>query len=143
MRVDYAGYNAIDHEVYSFVCTDGNWSGDPEKYFRWYEPNDMIAGLPQVKAWKNVVGKVDLVSTGGHEARFAGRRVYPKKFVMKHFGYRSPQQARRKIETRLARRCHEEHAKGWGVHYNAAFPAGFCWDPAKLQEFFQEVGCPA
>ena len=52
---------------------------------------------------------------------------------MKHSPFRTPAQAKAKIETRLARRCAEEHAKGWGVHYDQ-YPPGFdfCWDPAKL-----------
>lgn len=130
-RVNAEGYNAVDHEVFSFVCTgEEDWEpGDnPESHFQFYNPDDMIARLPQIKAWRNV-RRVDLVSSGGHEARFPGRKVYPQKFVMKHYPYRTPEQARRKLETRLARRCHEEHDRGWGVHYDEQFPPGFIWDP--------------
>ena len=35
-RVDAQGYNAIDFRVFAFFCTDDAWSGDPEKYFRFY-----------------------------------------------------------------------------------------------------------
>lgn len=145
VRVASEGYNAIDHEVFSFACTDAGWTGSPENYFRHYDPADLIARLPQIKAWRNWGQSIDLVSSGGHEARFPGRNVFPQKFLMKHYPYRTPEQARRKIETRLARRCHEEHRDGWGVHYDEKFPPGFLWDPAKLQEWREPVriGCPA
>jgi hypothetical protein len=60
-------------------------------------------------------------------------RVYPQKFTMKHYPFRTPQQAKARLATRLARRCHPEHAKGWGVHYDQYAPGfDFCWDPDKL-----------
>ena len=69
-------------------------------------------------------------------------RVYPQKFTMKHYPFRTPEQARAKIETRLARRCAEEHAKGWGVHYDQ-YPPGFpfVWDPEKLR-FWKDTRSP-
>jgi len=140
-RMDAAGYNCIDHEVFQFYCTDSGWTGEssPEEYFRYFDQKDLICRIRQQKAWKNV-GRVNLQRSGGHSAEFMGKRVYPEKFVMKHFAFRNPEQARLKIETRLARRCHEEHRDGWGVHYDQ-YPPGFsfCWNPAELREWPAEA----
>jgi glycosyltransferase involved in cell wall biosynthesis len=135
-RVQSSGFNAIDFRVFQFYCVGPMWDGradseNPERYFRYYDEADCISRIPNRKLWKNV-GRVQLAG-GGHEVTFPGMRVYPQKFTMKHYPFRTPEQARRKIETRLARRRMEEHAKGWGVHYDQ-YPPGFdfTWDPAKL-----------
>lgn len=140
--VDAMGFNAIDFQVYQFYCVDGSWEtlstsqwaksgGSPEMHFRCYDQADCISRIPNRKLWKNV-GRVCL-GGGGHEVMFPGMKVCPIKFTMKHYPFRSPQQAKAKIETRRARRRMEEHAKGWGVHYDQ-YPAdfGYCWDSQKL-----------
>jgi hypothetical protein len=140
-HVDNLGWNAIDFRVFQFYCVPplqdhsfrNQWipSLNPEAFFRHYDEDDYISRIPNRKLWKNV-GRVQLAG-GGHEVTFPGMRVYPQKFSMKHFPFRTPAQAKAKIETRIARRCAEEHVKGWGVHYDQ-YPPGFdfCWDPAKL-----------
>jgi glycosyl transferase family 2 len=135
-RVDRTGWNAIDFRVFQFYCCGDAWDmakrdHSPEEVFRNYDESDCISRIPNRKLWKNA-GRVQLAG-GGHEVTFPGMRVYPQKFSMKHYPFRTPEQARRKIQTRLARRRMEEHAKGWGVHYDQ-YPPGFdfCWDPAKL-----------
>ena len=145
--VTECGYNAIDFRVFQFYCTDDEWAiGDvipnpsPEYFFRYYDEADCISRIPNRKLWKNV-GRVQLAG-GGHEVQFPGMRVYPQKFTMKHYPFRTPAQARAKIETRLARRNHQEHAMGWGVHYDQ-YPPGFdfCWDPMKLK-FWKDTRSP-
>lgn len=134
-RVDREGWNAIDFRVFAFFCTDAGWHGDPETYFRFYNETDLICRIPNAKAWKNI-GRVDAVTHGGHLVQFKGRRQCPERWVMKHYPFRTPEQARAKIETRLKRRCHEEHRKGWGVHYDVFKPGfNFCWDAGKLREW--------
>lgn len=132
-RVDADRWNAIDFRVFQFYCVDDLWRpwDYPETFFQFYDAADCISRIPNRKLWKNV-GRVQLTG-GGHEVQFPGMRVCPEKFVMKHYPFRTPAQARAKIETRRARRCAEEHAAGWGVHYDQ-YPADFayCWDPAKL-----------
>ena len=147
--VDAIGFNAIDFRVFQFYCVDHRWNTtasydvpgghpivcdnriSPEEYFGYYDQADCISRIPNRKLWKNV-GRVQLAG-GGHEVQFPGMRVYPQKFTMKHYPFRTPAQAKAKIETRLARRRMEEHAKGWGVHYDQ-YPPGFdfTWDPTKL-----------
>jgi hypothetical protein len=54
------------------------------------------------------------VRTAGHDARFYGRRVYPFKFLLKHYPIRSHAHGRRKVvHERRARRNHAERALGW------------------------------
>ena len=145
-RIDRAGYSAIDHRVYAFFPVDNGWQGEdgrwgksPEEYFRYYNETDMICRLPQEKAWKNTGQRVDLVSSGGHLVQFPDKRTYPVKFTMKHYPFRNREQALRKMSTRLARRCQEEHAAGWGVHYDGYLkqPGGFTglWAPGDLQKW--------
>jgi len=136
-RVDAEGYNCIDHRVYAFWPHDDNWDGrtSPEQYFRYFNESDPICGLPQRKFWKNTGKPVDLVSSGGHEARFPGRRTYPERWVMKHYPFRSSQQARAKLRTRIERRCHEEHKAGWGVHYDGYVATPEFWKPRDLKEW--------
>lgn len=144
-RADAEGWNVIDHRVLAFFCTDDSWTGttSPEHHFRYYNTNDLICTLPQEKIWKNTRERVDLHTSGGHQVILpAGqsKRVSPERFIMKHYPFRTPSQAKAKIETRLARRCEEEHNKGWGVHYDL-FKPGFeyCWDKEKLMEWNLEA----
>jgi hypothetical protein len=133
----FARYDVVDFRVFQFYCVEDGWQYDrkgrsPEEYFQHYDEADCISRIPNRKLWRNV-GRVQLAG-GGHEVQFRGMRVYPVKFSMKHYPFRTPAQAKAKIATRLARRCAGEHAKGWGVHYDQ-YPPGFefCWDPAQLK----------
>jgi hypothetical protein len=138
-EVDDKNYNAIDFRVFQFYCVDDSWkfvsrhstAPTPEDHFLHYDEADCISRIPNRKLWKND-GRVTLAG-GGHEVQFQGMRVYPQKFTMKHYPFRAPEQARQKIETRLVRRSMEEHAKGWGVHYDQ-YPKDFNyqWDAEKL-----------
>lgn len=118
-RIDARGYNAIDHDVFEFAPVDEGWDGtqNPEAYFQYYTRAEIICRLPNQKIWKNV-GRVHLAG-GGHSVEFSGKRLAPEKFDLKHYGYRSSAHGRRKVATRLQRRCHEEHRDGWGVHYDS------------------------
>ena len=137
VRADAAGYTAIDFRVFQFYCTtEPTWHAlgrldTPEEFFHYYDEADCISRIPNRKLWKNV-GRVHL-GGGGHELMFPGMVLYPRRMTMKHYPFRTPEQARRKIETRLARRRKEEHDRGWGVHYDQYAPDfPFVWEPEKL-----------
>ena len=135
-RLDARGYNAIDHDVFEFCPVDEGWDGtqNPERYFQFYTRSEIICRLPNQKIWKNV-GRVHLAG-GGHTVEFPGKRLAPEKFDLKHYGYRSSAHGRRKVATRLERRCHEEHKDGWGVHYNAVKDQQvFVRDAGRLQRW--------
>ena len=79
--VDRLGWNAIDFEVFNFA-PDGEDVApgqDPIGTFRHYHPAEAYDRL-QIRCWKKTAAPVDLVTTGGHEARFPGRRVFPIRF---------------------------------------------------------------
>jgi hypothetical protein len=119
--VDYLGYTAIDFSVINFLFTDEQdkyerFSADRLKWFEW--PRHP-ANFLQIKAWKNI-SRVRLSSSGGHEAQFDGRRIYPLKFLTKHYPLRSHTQANRKLYAeRFPRGEKERSEKEWHVHYDA------------------------
>src|SRR5260370_10721194 len=85
---------------------------------KWFEWGRHPAYFRQVKAWKNI-GKVDLALTGGHDVEFDKKRIYPIKFLTKHYPLRSNSQANRKIyKERFPRIEKEWRDKGWHVHYD-------------------------
>lgn len=118
---DDLGYSAIDHTVINFALTKDGFDGTQRisEYFKYFE-----FGLKknyhhkQIKAWKSV-NLVDLASSGGHEAIFDGREVFPYKFLLKHYPLRSVSQAKRKVfEERKARWNKEERANKWHKQYD-------------------------
>ena len=61
-----------------------------------------------------------MFSTGGHDVQFEGKRLYPLKFLTKHYTLRSYIQANRKLYQERFPRIRKERAeRGWHVHYNA------------------------
>jgi len=144
-RVASEGYNVIDHHVYAFFPTDdGYMGGDPQRYIRYFdETEDMLckSHIPQQKCWRNI-GRVSL-EAGGHRAEILGKLVYPEKFVMKHYPFRTNAQAAGRIRTRLERRCKAEHKeRKWGVHYDSLIgQQEFTRDPSTLQ-FWRDTDYP-
>jgi hypothetical protein len=118
-RVDGFGYNAIDFEVFNFVPTDDcvRPGDDPRAALRYYEPGRQW-DKKQVKCWKKTDAPCDLVSSAGHDVMFAGRRVFPLRFILRHYPFRSQAQAARKVFLdRRPRFVPEEIARGWHVQY--------------------------
>jgi glycosyltransferase involved in cell wall biosynthesis len=117
--VDRLGFNAID-----FVCLNfwpdhdgfrnGNDVRDAFTRFAPAEPYDRL----QIRCWKKTEGPLDLATTGGHEARFPSRRVFPVRFILRHYPIRSQSHGERKV-------FHErqflaaERDRGWHVQYEA------------------------
>jgi len=119
--VDDLGYNAIDHTVINFALTKDGFDGTQEvaSFFEYFD-----FGLKknyhhkQIKAWKSIE-KVDLASSGGHEAKFENREVFPYRFLLKHYPLRSVSQANRKVfKERKARWNEEERKKKWHKQYD-------------------------
>ena len=137
-EVDGFGYDAIDFELLNFWPTrqDG-WgaAGDVRSALRHFErarPWDKL----QVRCWKKTAHPVDLATSGGHEAVFPGRRVFPLRFLLRHYPFRSPEQARRKLtEERATRFLQAERARGWHRQYDGLDPDALLRDAASLAEF--------
>jgi hypothetical protein len=118
-RVDRFGYNAIDFELFDFWPTDNSFrSGDdPRAVLRYYE-RGRTWNKRQVKCWKRQSEPTDLVSSGGHEALFPDRRVFPLRFILRHYAIRSDEHGTRKVfAERRPRFAPEEVDRGWHVQY--------------------------
>ena len=122
--VDRLGWNAIDFEVFTFVPERGgnDSARDPVAGFTRYHPAAAYDRV-QVRCWKKGPLAVDLKSTGGHEARFPGRRIFPVRFPMRHYPIRSAEQGERKVFLeRKPRFDPDELARGWHVQYEGLEP---------------------
>jgi hypothetical protein len=118
-HVDRLGYTAIDFTVVDFRFTAADRTGDPLTHRKHFEFARHPSSFVQVKGWKNRKVPVDLATHGGHEALFAGQRVFPLKFLTKHYSLRSPAQATRKVfRDRLPRIGKEKAERGWHVHFD-------------------------
>ena len=117
-QVDRLGFNAIDFECLNFVPSNDP-GGPPAVRDRLttYTAAAVHDRL-QIRCWKRTVTPVDLVSSGGHEAIFPGRQVFPLRFLLRHYPLRSAAHLRRKVfGERRPRYLPEERARGWHVQY--------------------------
>jgi len=118
--VDSLGYSAVDFTVIDFRFTDeGEGSTAPPDRLNYFEFPRHQANFSQIKAWKNLHQLVDLHTYGGHEVVFEQRKVYPLKFLTKHYSLRSKKQAEEKIYRRRIPRIQKERDElGWHVHFD-------------------------
>ena len=133
-RVDALGYNAIDFESFDFRPTHDQFrQGDDVRaafpFCARRAPYDSV----QIRCWKKT-GAIDLASSGGHDAQFADRRVFPLRFILRHYPIRGQAHGERKIfGERRGRFLEEERARGWHVQYDdVPDDASFVRDPATL-----------
>jgi hypothetical protein len=135
-RVDAEGYNAVDFALFDFHPTDATSEGsDPRTAITFYEDGPPW-NRQQVKCWKKTDAAVDLIASGGHDATFPGRRVYPLRFLLRHYPIRSAQHGARKIfAERIPGFRVEERQRGWHVQYDRTTAATFIRDPAALTRF--------
>ena len=138
-RVDQEGYNSIDHNVIFFQpIDDGFIAGtDFESYFKYFEFCKMSVYFLQIKAWKNYGQDLSLADSGGHEVKFDGRKVYPYKFLLKHYPFRTKKQSRKKVFVdRKSRWNPMEKKKGWHAHYDHIDEGfNFLKSPSELELF--------
>jgi len=139
--VDTAGFNVVDHTCLGFPPTDDQWEPGMSlsRHFRFYEYGDIPGHYVQRKAWKRIRGAHPvLAATGGHDVSFPGRRIYPYKFLTKHYPIRSQRHGERKIfSERLARYDPAERlGKGWHNQYDGYQPGcSFLRSPDALNEW--------
>jgi hypothetical protein len=136
-RVDALGYNAIDFASFDFQPTDdGKRAGeDVRTAFQFYSeaaPYDRV----QIRCWKKTP-RVELESTGGHDTQFDGRKVFPVRFVLRHYPIRSQAHGERKIfAERRPRYAKQERALGWHVQYDDVVEgSSFVHDPDTLKRY--------
>lgn len=118
--IDSVGYNAIDFTVidFRFLRSSPNASAPFQNNLWHFEFGRRPGHFAQVKGWKNV-RSVNLAESGGHDAVFEGRKVYPMKFLLKHYPLRNKEQAGKKIhQNRLPRYILEKGKYGWHTQYD-------------------------
>ena len=131
-HVDALGFNAIDFVGLDFWPVHDRFrAGDDvrEAFTSYAElaPYDRL----QIRCWKKTAD-LDLASSGGHEAQFPDRRVFPLRFVLRHYPIRGQAHGERKV-FRERQFPEEERAKGWHVQYDQMHTGeSFIRDPAML-----------
>lgn len=137
-RIDSMGFNAIDLTVIDFrPILDGySENDDPEKFFTYFEFGKRPGHFLQVKGWK-ANKDINLVDEGGHNASFPDRKIYPFKFLLKHYPLRSVNQGNTKIfKDRLPRVERIMKETGWHTHYKVLGDQNkFLWDKDELLKF--------
>jgi hypothetical protein len=94
----------------------------------------------QVKCWKRTSARVDLVSSGGHDVLFPDRRVFPLRFLLRHYPIRSQTHGERKIFIeRRPRLDVTERELGWHIQYDHVEEGhNFLASPGQHEEYDPE-----
>lgn len=136
--VDRMGFNAVDHTVLDFPPVDNAFI--PGEDFARHFMRGTFGRRPghflQIKAWKKQTGPVSLAATGGHAAEFVNRRVFPYKFLLRHYPIRSREHGLRKVlSERRPRYSEAERTQlGWHHHYDGIRgDHDFLHDPSSLE----------
>lgn len=119
--VDQHGYNAIDFTLLNFFPIDNNFKpgSNLAQRLKYFQFNDLPGNEMQIKAWKKNTERVNLWETGGHSVKFLNRKVFPYKFIMRHYPIRSQSHGEKKVITeRILRYNTGEREKGWHTQYN-------------------------
>jgi glycosyltransferase involved in cell wall biosynthesis len=133
------GFNIVQFDNFEFYLTERDYESkepDIRKRMRFYRWSDDY----RYKAWKYYPGAT-CRDSGGHYPvlpRSTKPMVSPRKFVVRHYPLRSPQQAMRKIfKDRLPRYAAEERAKGWHLQYDHLKEdlKSFVYDSTMLSEY--------
>jgi glycosyltransferase involved in cell wall biosynthesis len=119
-HIDALGFNAIDFTVIDFRFIENGPRGEApyQESLTHFEFGRRPGHFLQVKCWKNA-SQVDLANSGGHDASFGDRNIYPIKFLLKHYPLRNKPQANKKVfESRLPRFGKEKEIYGWHSQYD-------------------------
>jgi hypothetical protein len=136
--VNRLGYNAIDFEVFTFWPVDDAFrpGSSVEGAFSRFE---LAPGRdrPQVKCWKKQGARVGLQARAGHEVLFEGRRIFPIRFILRHYPIRSQEHGERKVlQERRERFLREERLQGWHRQYDGfSEGASFLRDANSLRPY--------
>lgn len=138
------GFSALDFTVIDFRFATGDSQLEPpyESSMSLFDFGRRPGHFTQIKAWRQQAGvPVDLTSSGGHDATFTTRRVFPLKFLTKHYPLRTKKQAERKIfRDRLPRVAREQSERGWHTQYERFRGKDIeGWDPACLISWYEPM----
>ena len=117
--VDLLGYNCIDSIVIEFKPIDNNYepNTDHVAYFDHFNFSTNPGNTKQISIWKNPGTPVDLASSGGHHVRFDDQRLFPFKFIYRHYPFRNETQATNKIRAKQENSDARERMRGWHYMY--------------------------
>ena len=137
--VDTLEYNCIDFRTFNFPPVDNGFTqgNDPRTYFNLSEPVEEFDKL-QLKCWKATGTPVSLCYSGGHDAEFPGRRIFPIPFLLRHYPIRSQTHGVKKVfSDRKPRFIEREHSQGWHIQYDQVEDEthNFLKDPGALSSF--------
>lgn len=137
-RVDAMGYNLIHFKLFDFRPTSENLDiVDIEKTFEYYSQPEQ-ASILQMKCWKRA-DVFDIKSFGGHLITVPNPKLFPVKFINKHYPIRGAKHGIRKVrDERLNRYSPSELKKGWHSHYSAtefSDPKSMMWAAESLTHF--------
>lgn len=143
-KVDFEGYNLINFKLFNFRLTgQESDEGDCENKMQFYSSVENYNQY-QIKAWKSHQD-VDIVGFGGHIIRRPDPRIYPIRFIHKHYPVRSLEHGRRKIiQERKNRFTLAEKSKGWHVQYDNLLgvnESDVYWSIDKLEKFHYQSEC--
>jgi glycosyltransferase involved in cell wall biosynthesis len=139
-KVNDDGYNLINFKLFDFRCCQLPGPDSEFEHNMVYYCSSAPYNQRQVKAWKRHTD-INLHSTGGHHAKVPNPRVYPVRFVLKHYPLRNLTQARDKIlNDRKKRFALAERRIGWHVQYDQYESAedicnGLFFDASNLKLF--------
>ena len=137
-KVDQLGYTLVNFKLFNFrMIQDTTRTTSIEDELKFYSLPG-FHDINQVRAWKSHPA-IELASTGGHITSRPDSRVFPIRFILKHYPIRSIAHGIRKLTTeRKARFSPTERRKGWHIQYddideNAI--SNLIWNKADLTEF--------
>jgi len=137
-HVDTLGFNAIDFAGFDFWPVHDRFRAgdDVRQTFTFYSEQSPYNRV-QIRCWKKTAHPVDLASSGGHEATFPGRKVFPVRFMLRHYPIRGQAHGERKVfQERRNRFLVHERARGWHVQYDDVQEgASFIRDPSTLTSY--------
>ena len=141
--VDVTGHTVVDFVTACFHPVDDGWTpeDDPVTYFQhWTRGRYQI----NVRAFRADKGVEFLL--GGHDVAVPGRSLYPFKFIIRHYPFRTQAQAERKVfQERRPRYDPDARRRGWHTHLDHIQPGySFVHDAAGLTAydpatFYQEM----
>jgi hypothetical protein len=136
-RVDALGFTAINFELFNFWPTVPSAPTDVRAEYKYFSRAEEWNRL-QIRTWKRPRGSLDLKSSGGHEATFAGRKLFPISFVLRHYPFRGLAHAERKLSReRRGRYAANELARGWHQQHRDLVASNVIRNPETLELFEQ------
>lgn len=142
-HVDQCGFNAVNHAVLNFYPVDYIPLLPQLDYItqlNYFAFGEHPAYLTLIRAWKNLGKPVNLQHMKGHEVLFEGRRVFPYRFLMRHYPIRSQEHGERKVNfERVPRMMTDPDPRNRSNHYNH-IQAGYDFVYNRLElEFFEPI----